>query len=39
VNIDEEELQNHHKALKLIEKYLHFTQANEAEVEDDDDNK
>jgi hypothetical protein len=33
----EEELQNHREALKLIEKDLQFTQANEAAVEDEND--
>jgi hypothetical protein len=33
----EEELQNHRELLKLIEKDLHFAQANGAIVEDEDD--
>jgi hypothetical protein len=32
----EEELQNHREPLKLIEKDLHFAQANKAIVEDED---
>jgi hypothetical protein len=39
VNMDEEELQIHREALRLIQKDLKFTQANEAVVEDDDDEK
>jgi hypothetical protein len=32
-----EELQNRHETLRLIQKDLQFTQANEAVVEDEDD--
>jgi hypothetical protein len=36
-NMDGEELQNHHEALKFIEKDPHFIQAKEATVEGEDD--
>jgi hypothetical protein len=35
--MDDKELQDHCEALKLIENYLHFVQANEVTVEDEDD--
>jgi hypothetical protein len=37
VNMDEEELKIHRKALQLIQKDLQFAQANKAAVEDEDD--
>jgi hypothetical protein len=39
VNIDEEELQNHHLILKLIKKDLNFVKENEEEVTDKEDNE
>jgi hypothetical protein len=36
-NMDEEEVQTHREAFRLIQKDLQFTQANEAAVEDEDD--
>jgi hypothetical protein len=37
--MDEEELQNHRLTLRLIEKDLNFTEANEDEALDEDDNE
>jgi hypothetical protein len=35
MNMDEEEIQTHREALKLIQKDLQFTQGNEAIIEDE----
>jgi hypothetical protein len=35
--MEEEKLQNHREAFKLIEKDIYFTQANEVVVQDKDD--
>jgi hypothetical protein len=37
VNMDKEELKIHHEALQLIQRYLQFAQANEATIQDEDD--
>jgi phosphoenolpyruvate carboxylase len=36
-NMDEEKLESHHKALRLIQKNLQFTQQNVTDIEDEDD--
>jgi hypothetical protein len=35
--MDKEELKIHHEALQLIQRYLQFAQANEATIQDEDD--
>jgi hypothetical protein len=37
VNMDEEQLESHHKALRLIKRDLQFATRNVAEVQDEDD--